>query len=279
MQILDYKCIAGTELRERYVAIPELHRTKPAAAQFIRLAELDIKLSKPAAFLFIDGFSMSPSETNYTTSEARYTPVIKTGAAMVAHQWIHTFEGKEWLKHVDVLSGTCAAGIQAMYRAQLLLNSGIQDVIVIGSERTTADTMRLFKELHIPVTCGDGFIYMRLGYEDGKPDVGSITWKFVYNQNPFEFTREQLDMLIPTQPMDYVKLHDTGTEINTVAEAGLAAIAKPISYKSKIGHTQGISALLETGLVLDDDSIMGKILVTANGLGGYHGAFTLTKYV
>ena len=108
-------------------------------------------------------------------------------------------------------------------------------------------------------------------------DITHIQWKWAYNDNPFMFNREDLDKLIPAYRIGYVKLHGTGTPSNTAAEAGLAQVATPLSYKHLIGHTQGISALLETCLVLDDPDIRGRILVTANGLGGYYGAFTLTK--
>ncbi len=168
-----------------------------------------------------------------------------------------------------------------MYEAERLLRTTlIEEVIIIGGERTTEDTIRLFKELRIPVQCGDGFFYMKLSNDIDhwdKPEVGPVDWRFTYQRNPFYFPRDIIDKLIPAKPVDYVKLHGTGTPSNTAAEAGLAAIATPIIYKPLIGHCQGISCLLETCLVLDDENISGKVLVTANGLGGFYGAFTLTK--
>ena len=208
-----------------------------------------------------------------TTNIDNYMPVIKSGSPYIAHEWVYTFKNREHLVKVDIMSGTCAAGIQALYEANRLLSEGLaQEVIIIGGERTTKDTMRLFKELHIPVICGDGFVYMRL--EQGS-DIVDIKWKFAFNNNPFVFARETLDTLIPTYSVDYVKLHGTGTETNEAAEKGLAEIAKPLRYKSELGHTQGISALLETCLVLDDVDIKGRVLCVANGLGGFYGAFTL----
>lgn len=283
MHIIDYKYIHGTEDRGNYIAVPELNRKKSSVQQFIKLANLDITLDKPTAFLYVDGVSLSPSESGLNpTNITNYIPRIKATAAYIMHEWVHTFKGKEFLQKVDVISGTCAAGIQALHEAQRLLNEGIvQEVIIIGGERITDETMKLFSELRIPITCGDGFVYIKVANTctDIKVSytVMNIKWKYTHQRNPFSFPREVLDTLIPDYSVDYVKLHGTGTESNTSAEAGLADIAKPITYKGAIGHTQGVSSLLETCLVLDDSDISGKVLVVANGLGGFYGAFTLVK--
>jgi hypothetical protein len=276
MRIIDYTYIAGTDQREGYVAIPELDRTESSVRQFIKLANLDIRLERPTAFIYVDGFSMSPSESGLnTTNIDNYSPVLKSGSPYIAHEWIYTFKQRKHLVKVDIMSGTCAAGIQALYEADRLLNDGtVEEVIIIGGERTTTDTMRLFKELRIPVICGDGFVFMRVGKGKGIKD---IQWKFAFNKNPFVFKEEDLNSLKPKYPVDYVKLHSTGTIANKQAELGLEALGTSIRLKHLIGHTQGISALLETCMVLDNHMVRGTILVTANGLGGYYGAFTLLK--
>lgn len=286
MFIIDYKYIHGTEDRGKYIAIPELDRNKSSVRQFINLADLSIVLDKPTAFIYVDGFSVSQAESGIgINSQGSYTLAVKLGSSHIMHDWIHTFEGKEHLKHANIISSTCAGGIQALYEANKLLKDGsVQEVVIIGGERTTDDTMRLFSELQIPVTCGDGFFYMKVGagfYNvndvNCRYNVHDIKWKYQYNRNPFMFTREVLDTLAPDYPVDFVKLHGTGTPANTVGEAGLAELGIPIVYKDKLGHTQGVSSLLETCLVLDDTDISGKVLVTANGFGGFYGAFTLIK--
>ena len=276
MQILDYKYFHGSELRDGYYAIPELNRTKNATSQFMELAGLQIKLDRPTAFLYVDGFSLCPSEAGLHPIDIQnYVPVIKTGSASVAHAWVHSFEGREWLTKVDIISSTCAAGIQAFYEAdKLLQHTEAEEVIIIGAERTAPDTLRLFKELRIPVTCGDGFAYVRL--KEGS-EIQNCKWHYAYNPNPFAFTRETLNRVLPHYPVDYVKLHGTGTPTNEAAEEDLAKLGTPIRLKPKIGHTQGLSALIETCMVYDDPDILGTILVTANGLGGFYGALTLLK--
>lgn len=275
MHIIDYTYIIGSIRNSKQVIIEGLSRDKPAAPQFINLAGLNIELTKPTAFIYVDGTTTSQADTGIGLGNDKYSPAIKSGSTYTAHQWCSTFANIEFLRSMQVVAGTCASGIQAIAEAYKLLYYGeIEEVIIIGHERITADTLRLFKELGVPIVCGDGFVYMRL--EKGH-DISDIKWKWAYNVNPFMFTRETLDTLIPAYRLGYVKLHGTGTESNKTAEQGLAERATPIRYKDVIGHTQGISALIETCLVLDDPKIRGRILVTANGLGGYYGAFTLTK--
>lgn len=279
MQIIDYKFFKGTEVRDSYVAIPQLNRLKPSTRQFANLANLDIILTQPTAFLYIEGFSIAQSESGlHPVTVKNYMPALKGGSSYVAHEWIKTFKNVEHLVKVDLLSGTCAAGVQAIYEANRLLSENVvKEVIIIGAERTTPDTIRLFKELGISILCGDGFAYMRLVRGYGDNHIFNSSWKFAYNPNLFSFTKETIDKIKPAYRVDYVKLHSTGTKSNTEAELGIAKLGKNISYKHLIGHTQGVSALLETCMVLDDESIQGSILVSANGAGGFYGAFTLIK--
>jgi len=278
MQIISYKHIVGTERFPGQITIPELDRHKPATPQFIELADLDIELTCPTAFIFVAGSTIDQSESGLGKGTGNFSPALKSTSAYVAHQWLTTFKGKEkFLTSMDVTTSTCASAIEAIAMANLMIVNPYdktEEVIIIGHERTTPDTVRLFKELGIKVTCGDGFVYMKLreGHDISKPQ-----WKWAYNDNPFVFTRETLNNLIPAYKVGYVKLHQTGTVSNTEAESDLADLATPIGYKSEIGHTQGISALLETCMVLDDPTLRGRILVVANGLGGYYGSFTLTK--
>lgn len=277
MRIIDYKYIHGTKLQNGIMTIPELDRTKPATQQFIDLAELELNLEVPTAFIYINGTTVHQSEAGLSKGIDQYVPAIKTSSPYIAHQWCSVFENKEHLVSMEVVNGTCASAIQAVHRAAVLLHNpyfGVEEVVVIGHERICPDTVRMFKELGIRITCGDGFVYMKFGMGH---DIGRIIWDWAYNSNPFMFTRETLDTLIPTYRIGYVKLHGTGTKSNCEAEQGLFELATPLMYKEEIGHTQGISALLETCILLDDPNIRGRILVTANGLGGYYGAFTLTK--
>ena len=277
MRIIDYSYITGTELKDNIFTIPELDREKPAVQQFVELGDLNIELSCPTALICIDGTVVHQSEAGLITANAKYAPAIKRTSVYAAHEWASSFKNIEWLVSMEIVNGTCAAAIQAVHRAnQMLMDpmSDVKEVIIIGHERICPDTVRLFKELGINIRCGDGLVYMKLGVGY---DITRVEWKWAYNSNPFTFTQETLTTLVPSYRIGYVKLHGTGTPSNTEAEKVLEELATPLTYKQVIGHTQGISALIETCLVLDDPKIRGRILVTANGLGGYYGAFTLTK--
>lgn len=278
MQIIDYKYIHGTDPWPGLISIPELDRNKPATPQFIELAGLNIELTCPTAFICIDGTVVHQSEAGLGKGTEKFFPAIKGTSPYVAHQWASIFKNKEHLVSMEVVNGTCASAIQAVHRANQLLsdsaNTGVDQVIIIGHERICPDTIRLFRELGVKITCGDGFVYMKLGRGI---EISKTCWYWTYHENPFMFTREDLNKMIPAYRVGYVKLHGTGTPSNNEAEADLTELATPLFYKELLGHTQGISALLETCLILDDPTIRGRILVTANGLGGYYGAFTLTK--
>ena len=277
MQIIDYSYLVGSETKNRQIIIPELIRDKPATPQFIELINLKIKLTCPTAFIYVAGTLVDQSESGLHKGTETYMPVIKSTSPYVAHQWASTFKNKMYLTSMEVVNGTCASAMHAIYRANKIIMNPLniaEQVIIIGQERTTPDTIRLFKELGIKIVCGDGFVYMRLGKGI---DISKPQWLWAHNDNPFKFTKETLNNLIPDYKVGYVKLHGTGTPVNDMAEFDLAALATPLVYKASIGHTQGISALLETCLLLEDSSIRGRILVVANGLGGYYGSFTLTK--
>ena len=277
MQIIDYQYLVGDDTWNNQVTIRGLKRDKPATPQFIELTGLKVELTCPTAFIYIAGTQVDQSESGLSKGTDKFCPAIKGTTPYVAHQWASTFKNIHMLTSMEVVNGTCASAIQAIHRASQILNDPTNlstEVIIIGHERTTPDTLRLFKELGIKVVCGDGFVYMKLGKGI---EISKTCWYWAYNTNPFMFTREDLNKLIPEYKVGYVKLHGTGTPSNDMAEFDLAALATPLRYKPAIGHTQGISALLETCLLLDDQNIRGRILVVANGLGGYYGSFTLTK--
>jgi hypothetical protein len=62
MHIIETVHIAGSLLKDKQVIIPELDRDKPSTPQFIDLANLNIRLTKPTAFIYVDGTAISQSE-------------------------------------------------------------------------------------------------------------------------------------------------------------------------------------------------------------------------
>ena len=279
MQIVEYKYITPTIDRGEYIAIPELDRKDTTVNQFISITELKIPTNKPTGIILIEGFSIAQSESGIKPSKSEENVVtVKTGSSYALHKWIGQTTNPDNVVYATIVSSTCASGIEAIYVADKLLNKGVcEEVVIIGSERTTEDTISLFKELRIPVVCGDGFVYMKLAKGDYVNTITKPRWLYSYNKNPFVFRKQTLNNLIPNSPVDYIKLHGTGTKANDLAESDLEKIALPLKYKCIIGHTQGISSLIETCLVLSDKSIFGNILVVANGFSGFYGSFILNK--
>jgi hypothetical protein len=154
MQIIDYKYIHGTDHFPGVIQIPELIRNKPATPQFIELADLNIELTCPTAFICIDGTVVHQSEAGLGKGTDTFFPAIKGTSPYVAHQWASSFKNIEWLVSMEVTNGTCASAIQAVHRANQLLsdsaNTGVSQVIIIGHERICPDTVRLFRELGKP---------------------------------------------------------------------------------------------------------------------------------
>ena len=95
MRIIDYHSITGTYVRDKIVTIPELDRDKPATPQFIELANLNIKLTCPTAFIYIGGTDVHQSESGLSKGTEMFVPAIKGTSAYVAHQWASTFINNE----------------------------------------------------------------------------------------------------------------------------------------------------------------------------------------
>ena len=80
--------------------------------------------------------------------------------------------------------------------------------------------------------------------------------------------------------IDIVKTHGSGTDRNTKEEldalSDLRIDSKIVEYKSKIGHTQGASTIVEICMLLDNEEF-SKALVLASGLGGFYGSCIVAK--
>jgi len=287
MQIVEYKYIKPTIQKDGYIAIEGLDRERYATEQFIELAELDIQLDKPTAVLYVDGFTVNQSETRVDKKDRFNIPIeigpspitVKSGSSYSMHQWIKEMNGNENVVYASVVADTCASSMHALYQAERLLYEGVcEEVVIIGEERTSRDTLRLFKELMIDVTCGDGFVYIRLDNSSkSKCGVYDTKWLYEYNNNPFIVSKEAVLKLKPMYSVDFVKVHGTGTKANDEAESLISEIGKIVQYKNTTGHTQGVSGLLEMCMAIDDTTIYGKVLCIATGFGGFIGGCTLIK--
>lgn len=283
MFIRSYEYIKPTTKYDDYIAIDGITREDYISEQFINMID-EITLDRSTAVLYSGGFSISQSESrDGTNTDSRFTGsipfndssmILRESTAYCLHKWIGSMKNTQLVKYASINSNTCASSMYCIYEAEQLLSNGtVDEVIIIAEERTSFNTIRIFKEHRIPLMVGDGFALIRLTNQDFKN--GSITntlWSYQYNRNPFFTSSEGYDS-IKSDASQY-KVHGTGTPNNTLAESG---IPSQIEYKSEVGHTQGASALLELCMAIDDEEVLDDICCMASGLGGFYGSCILNK--
>jgi len=284
MFVIDYQYKVPTVHCEDHIEIEGINRKDYATTLFMELAD-KIVLTKPTAVLYAGGASISPSESRDLSSAnkrfkisvpyQRSTMAIKELTAYSMHKWIGAMENNHLVTYASINNNTCASSMFSLYEAERLLRDGVvEEVIVIAEERTSFNTVRIFKEHAVPVTPSDGFAIVRLGKE-GIIEITDTKWAYQYGRNPFGTTVEgysKVDSEAPT-----IKPHGTGTPNNDRAEEEIIKNRKTVYYKKDIGHSQGASALLEVCMLLDDDSVNGDVLCVASGLGGFYGSCILHK--
>ena len=243
----------------------------------------ELRLKGRTAFLLASGVTISQSESRTYTGKYENSLqieksglIIKETTTYSMHKYIGALQKNNNITYANINSNSCASSMYSIYEAETLLESSVVDnVVIVAEERTSFNTIRIFDEHQIEVTPGDGFACMVLtNDEHGIAEIDQTKWGYHYSTNPFYVSAEGYKQV--NTEADYVKGHGTGTVQNTEAEAILSD--KPIGeYKSKIGHTQGASALIEICMVLEDEMFDGSILCTASGLGGFYGSCVVHK--
>ena len=260
------------------------NRTGYATAQFLKHFKqqfADIKLEGRTAFILAAGVTSSQSENRVYSGEYKNTLdygksslVIKETTAYSLHKYIGAIKDSVTVTYANINSNSCASSMHSIYEAQTLFETrDIDHVIVVTEERTATNTIRIFDEHQIDVVPSDGFACVVLSKDGGGTPITDAKWEYFYNSNPFYVDSEGYSRV--NTPADHVKGHGTGTTQNTEAESVLSDTVH--EYKSKIGHTQGASALIELCMVLEDDALDGKVLCTASGLGGFYGSCIVHK--
>jgi hypothetical protein len=242
-----------------------------------------IQLDGKIAVLYVGGAGIHNAETreykgNYECSVdvQEDGAVIKKLQAYMMHRYIGMLHNSgNNVTYANVSSDTCASSMYSLYEAERLLKDKTVDhVVIIAEEKTSRDTIRIFHEHHIEVKPGECFALAVFSREGEGTTVGSCKWEYSYNRNPFLVNEEGYRKVATA--CDVVKGHQTGTEQNDNAEKAVFG-DNIVGYKSKIGHCQGASGLIEVLLVIDDEDIAGNVLCTASGLGGFYGSCLVEK--
>ena len=262
-----------------YLANPEIDTEGYMTAQYMTMLEDylgSIKLTGKCAVLYAGGVLLSASEARNTKKKSvklrrkalKSTLAIKEVAAYSMHKYIGMIEGRENVAYASINGNTCASGMYSLYEASKLFDDGFDEVVIIAEEKTSYNTLRVFQESRIDLKVGEGVAIMHLT-KDGN-SISDCKWAYEYNRNPFMVTEEGYREV--DSPSDYVKPHGTGTVTNEEAEKAAFGDRPQIRYKEEIGHTQGLSGLLEVCRVLDEGLADKDVLCVASGLGGFYGS-------
>lgn len=282
MKVIDYFYKHGeVELVDR-VQLLENRKTY-MNAEYIKMFKDEInsiKLEGRVAFLYVGGAGIHNAEgRNYVGSEVNTQPILEDGPvikdlqAYMMHKYIGMLvKNGNNVIYANINSNTCASSMYSIYEAEKLLKDNTVDyVVIVAEEKTSFNTIRIFKEHGINVKPGEGFACIVLSnYSDGT-QITDSKWEYSYSTNPFLVSKEGYNKV--ATKTKYVKGHKTGTEQNDTAEEEV--FGETFGYKDKIGHCQGASGLIEVCLVLDSE--YDEVLCLASGLGGFYGSCVVRK--
>jgi hypothetical protein len=268
----------------KYLVNPEVDVEGYMTAQYISMLEdyiASLKLTgKKCAVLYAGGVLLAASEGRNTRKsgvklrrkQLKSTLAIKEVSAYSMHKYIGMIEGNENVCYANINGNTCASSMYSLYEAEQLLKADFDEVVIIAEEKTSYNTLRVFSESRIDLQVGEGVAIIHLA-KNGT-DITDCKWSYEYNRNPFLVTEEGYSTV--ATEAEYINPHGTGTTTNESAEASLREGKEELRYKEDIGHTQGLSGLIEVCMVLDEN-IKGDVLCVSSGLGGFYGSCVVHK--
>lgn len=205
--------------------------------------------------------------------------LIKSQSSVAAWSWAKRIPD---ISFVTINANTCASSMYSIFEAWQAIHSGaLDEAIVIAEEWTEPLELLMFKQMGIDIVCGEGFCMLHFASLCDQPlaEIESVCFRWLAESSPFgvseEGYRSVMSLVVDEGEMiDGVKMHASGTSANDIVETTAVTqmfpSAKTLEYKSRIGHTQGISSALELAMMVGD-GIEGKWLINAAGLGGFYG--------
>jgi hypothetical protein len=233
----------------------------------------NIKPVGKTAVLYIGGAAEHHSLTRVYADAVPPTGVMPVQSQMgFAASRVAKYYGAEYL---SINANACASSMYALFEANMLLDSGFDDVVIYGEERVDDVELLLFKKMGIDLVCSEAFVILHL--QKGE-QVQKVNWLYHADKNPFYVSAEGYNKsMMPYSDVDIkaVKTHGTQTPNNTEAEntaiREMFGEVPLIEYKKEIGHAQGCSTAIELCMMLDRED-KGKYLVNASGLGNFYGS-------
>ncbi len=266
-------------LRDRYMS--DVHVKLYAKELEVFRGSKELK----SALLYLGGGLEHHSLSRYHqchTELPRSTAVVKSQVGYAAHKYALLIGNIDYL---SINANACASAMYAIYEAQnLIFKEGFDEVFIVGEEWVEPNELLLYQQLGIGITCSDGFVVARFVKADqacfiSDPLFAKATWLFHQESACLSFSKAGYTKVLQNykyDQIDIVKTHGTGTDNNNEAEDGAIADVlgnvQKLYYKQSIGHSQGVSALLEICVSMDDETLKNKtILALASGLGNFYG--------
>jgi hypothetical protein len=269
--------------------IPELNRNSYMTQEFMKLNKEyveSINVKGKVALLYVGGPAIHHSDgRNVANTSKNASAAIKSQIGYNVYNVARSFKNVSF-NYVSSNANTCASSMHSLHEAKMLFDQGYTDIIVYGTDMVEDTQLLLFEQLGANVVCGDGSIVVHLTKDktaNSKCEVRDVSWVFNLDASPMSVSRDGYSKVIAelgVSEVDVVKPHGTGTDRNTVEELSALESVKYsniVMYKEKIGHTQGISALLEICMLLEDDIEWRTGLALASGMGGFYGGCYLIK--
>ena len=269
--------------------IPELNRNNYMTQEFMKLNKeyvesIDVK--GKVALLYVGGPAIHHSDgRNVANTSKSASAAIKSQIGYNVYNVARSFKNVSF-DYVSSNANTCASSMHSLYEAKMLFDQGYTDIIVYGTDMVGDTQLLLFEQLGANVVCGDGSVIVHLTKDktdNSKCEVSDVSWVFNLDSSPMSVSRDGYNKVIAeldVSEVDVVKPHGTGTDRNTVEELSALESVKYdniVMYKEKIGHTQGVSALLEICMLLEDDIEWNTGLALASGMGGFYSGCYLIK--
>lgn len=205
---------------------------------------------------------------------------IKSQHATFTHKIAYTIGN---ISDVRFNSNTCASGMYALHEAQMLLNNGYDEVIIYAEEWVESIEIELFRQLGLSMALGDAFAYVVLTNEPTDMEISETAVAFTYDNHPMKFNSSGYQKVLQNVPkrVDIFKPHFSGNPQSDVEEIDALQVLEIdygtlVSYKQRIGHTQGVSALIEMAMLIEEKEFNTALLI-ASGMGGFYGSAVLTK--
>jgi hypothetical protein len=221
-----------------------------------------------------------------TSSEGSSGLIINKVPQVHAQRYANAVRNSR-VDYVERESSACASALVGMAKAKKLIDSNeFKDVLVIGDERISEQTVKVFIDMNIDVKAGDGFSAMHFTKNPPKDSyikVSDTGIGFSYHPNPWLVSEEGYRKVIKTKDYECIKPHGTGTDVNEEAEAPFCkdkrVIVSPegLKYKEKYGHMQGASAGVEICQMLHENDSLPRTLCLAAGLGNFYAGLVIEK--